>query len=52
MVLLLSEVSQKEKDKYGMISFMCGIQNITHMNISAKQTDRYREWRHGCQVRG
>ena len=24
-IIILSEVSQKEKDKYHMISFMCGI---------------------------
>ena len=36
-ILILSEVSQKEKDKYQMISLICGIQNMAQMNLSAKQ---------------
>ena len=36
-ITLLSEVSQKEKDKYRMISLMCGISNTTQMTISMKQ---------------
>ena len=39
-IIILSEVSRKEKDKY-IISFICGIQNTTQMNISMKtETDK------------
>ena len=49
-IIILSEVSQKEKDKYHMISLICGVQNMTQMNISTKQkqTYRYREQTCGC----
>ena len=36
-ITVLSEVSQKEKDKYSMISLTYGIQNATQMNLSMKQ---------------
>ena len=44
--------SQKEKDKYHMISLICGIQTMTQMNISTKQkqTHRRREQTCGCQA--
>ena len=29
-IIILSEVSQTEKDKYHMISFICGIYNTSH----------------------
>ena len=50
-IIILTEVSQKEKDKYHMISLICGIENMTQMNISAKQkqTHRHREQTGGCQ---
>ena len=48
-IIILSEVSQKEKDKYHMISLTCGIYNITQMNLSTKQTHRHREQTCGCQ---
>ena len=35
-IIILSEVSQKEKGKYHMISVTCGISNITQMNLSMK----------------
>ena len=41
-ITLLSEVSQKEKDKYRMISLMCGISNTTQMTISMKQKQTHR----------
>ena len=49
-LIILSEVSQKEKDKYHIISFICGIQNKTQMNISMKQIQphRHREQTSGC----
>ena len=50
-IIILSEVSQKEKDKYHMISLICGIQNTTQMNLSTKQkqTRRHRQQTCGCQ---
>ena len=53
-IITLSEVSQKEKDKYHMISLPCGMYNMTQMNISMKhkQTHRHREQICGCQGRG
>jgi len=35
--LILSELSQKEKDKYHMISFITGIQYTAQMNLSKKK---------------
>ena len=35
--LMLSEVSQKEKDKYHMISFISGIQYMAQMNLSTEK---------------
>ena len=35
--IILSEVGQKEKDKYHMISLICGIYNMTQMSLSMKQ---------------
>jgi len=37
-----SEVSQKEKDKYQMISFICGILNMTQRALFTKQKYTYR----------
>ena len=34
-IVILSEVSQK--DKYRIISLICGIQNMTQMNLSMEQ---------------
>ena len=48
-IIILSEVSQKEKDKYHMISLICGIQNMTKMN--QKQNHGNRELTDGCQRR-
>ena len=31
-IIILSEVSQTGKDKYHMISLICGIKNMTHTN--------------------
>ena len=41
-IIILSKVSQKKKDKYHMISFICGIENITQMNLSTKQKQTHR----------
>ena len=35
--LILSEVSQKERDKYHMISFISGILYMGQMNLSIEQ---------------
>ena len=34
---LLSEVSQREKDKYSRISLVCQVQKMIQMNLSMKQ---------------
>ena len=49
-IIILSDVSQKEKDKYH-ISLTCGIQNTTQMNLSTKQKKTHREKR-CCQGGG
>ena len=36
-IIMLSEVSQKEKNKYHMVSLMCGISSMTQINISTRQ---------------
>ena len=48
--IILSKVSQKEKDKYRIISFIWGISNMTQMNLSTKQkqSQRHREQTCGC----
>ena len=33
-IIILSEVSHKEKDQYHVISLTCGILNMTQMNLS------------------
>ena len=39
-IIILSETNQKEKDKYHMISFLCGIQkNSTNELIYKTETD-------------
>ena len=45
---VLSKVSQTEKDKYHMISLICGIQN-KEQNKTEKQAHRYREQIGCCQ---
>ena len=41
------EVSTKEKDKYRMTSLICGIQNMTQMNLFTKQKQAHR---HRAQI--
>ena len=44
--ILLSEIIQAEKDKYRIISFICGIEKIQRSSSEynkKKQTHRYRE---------
>ena len=47
-IIILSKVSQKKKDKFYMISLICGIKNMTQMNLSTKQTHRHSEQTCGC----
>ena len=42
-IIILSEVSQKEKDKYHMVSLMCATYNMTQVNLAARQTRGHRE---------
>ena len=53
-IIILSEVSQEEKDKYHMISLICGIKNMTQMNLATKQKQNHvhREQTGGCQGGG
>ena len=53
-IIILSEVSQKEEDKYHMISLICRIKNMTQMNLSMKQkqTHGHRKQICGCQGTG
>ena len=44
-IIIICEVSQNEKDKYHMISLICGIQNTTQMNLSMKQKQTHRHRR-------
>ena len=48
--IILSEVSQKEKDKYHMISLICGISNMTQMNLSGKQKQTHRHREQTCRL--
>ena len=43
--IILSKVSQKEKDKYHIISLIWGISNMTQMNLSTKQKKTHRHER-------
>ena len=45
-IIILSEVSQREKDKYCMISRICGVKLMVQMNlfIKQKQTQKTNLW--------
>ena len=49
-IIILSEV--RKKDKYHMISLLCGISHTTQMNLftNQKQTHRHRKQTYGCQT--
>ena len=51
-IIILSEVSQKEKDKYHIISLICGIQNTVKMNLFTKQKETHRPRDKTCGCRG
>ena len=40
--IILNEVSQAEKDKYYMMSLICGIRKIVKMNLFTKQKQTHR----------
>ena len=44
--------TKSERDKYSIISLICGIKTMTQMNLSMKQTHRHREQTCGCQEGG
>ena len=48
-IIILSKVSQKEKDKY-MISLTCEVKNMAQMNLPTKQKQIHRKTC-GCQGR-
>ena len=50
-IIIQSEINQKEKDKYHMIAIICGISNMTQMNLSMKQKERTED-RHRGQEEG
>ena len=53
-ITIWSEVSQKKKDKYHMISLTCEIENMAQRNLMMQQkpSHRHREQAGGYQVRG
>ena len=50
-IIILIEVSQTGKDKYHMISLICGILKMIQMNLFTrqKQTHRHRKQNYGYQ---
>ena len=46
--LILSEVSQKEKDKYHMISLISEIQHTAQMNLSTEKKQTHGHGEHTC----
>ena len=51
-ITILSEVSQKEKDKYHMITLIYGISNRAQMNLSTKQKQIQRHRDETCDCQG
>ena len=51
-IIILSKVSQREKDKYHMTSLMYGISNMTQMKLSMKQKQTHRHREHWWLPRG
>ena len=48
--VILSEVSQTEKEKYWMTSFKHKIwKEMILMNLLTRETQRFTEWTYGCQ---
>ena len=42
-IIILSEVSQKEKNKYHVVSLICGIYKMLQMNLFTKQKQSHRQ---------
>jgi len=51
-ILILSEVSQKDTNKYHIISLTCGILNMTQVNLSMKQKQTHRHRKQTCDCQG
>ena len=51
-IVILSEVSQTEEEKYNMVSRTCGIQNTTQVNIPTKQKQTHRHRGQTCSSQG
>ena len=51
-ILILCEVSQKEKDKYLMILLICGICNMAQMYLPIEQKQIYGFGEHSCGCQG
>ena len=51
-ILILSEESQKEKDKYHMMSLICVIYNMEQMILSKKKKKTETDHSHGEQIWG
>ena len=51
-IIRLNEVSQKEKNKYRMISLIRRISNMTQKNLSAKQKQTHRHGEQTCVCQG
>ena len=47
-IIIVSGVSHKEKDKYHMMSFICGAQNIAQKSLSTKQKQTYQKREQTC----
>ena len=50
-ITMLSEVSQKKKDKYHMIPLIGGIQNTAQMNLATKQKQTHRHGEQTCDLK-
>ena len=53
-IITVSKASLKEKDRYHTIPLICGISNMTQMNLPMKQKQmhRHKEETRGCQGGG
>ena len=49
-IIMPSEVRQAEKDKYYMISLICGIQKIVKMSLFTKQKQTHRHRKQTYQL--
>ena len=50
-IIILREVSQREKDKYYIISLICGTRKMVQINLftKPKQTHRHKKQTYGYQ---